>query len=153
MFDNYFVNDNQVTGTKTVTNMGNNTLGQPYYNIDVNGSLILANSSGTISYKSHRVRTWTNGYNTPNTWHDDTYSITDQAGAEDTLTRANGNIVHNQITSPVIIDMSCRWKLVQGTILHTFANSTTATLDYGSGACDAVAAVTINGHTYNINIR
>jgi len=39
---NYFVNSNQISGTRIVTNMGNNSLGQPTFSVQVNGTIILA---------------------------------------------------------------------------------------------------------------
>lgn len=157
-FDNYYVNDNQVTGTRTVTNMGLNSYNQPYYEVVVNGSIILANSAGTITYTADRKRTWINGFNTPAVWTDDQYQIEDMNSTPSVLTRANGNVISNQITNPVIIDVSCKWKFVQGTVVHTITNATTsatrtATLDYGTGTCDALATLTYNGHTYNISIK
>ncbi|XZF16674.1 hypothetical protein ACTHGU_11100 [Chitinophagaceae bacterium MMS25-I14] len=143
-FSNYFVDDNQVTGTKTVQNMGTNASGQPYFNISVNGSIILANNNGTISNTSTRVRTWTQGYNTA-AWNDDVYSVTGSGS----ITRANGNVFTMSITSPLIIALNCRW-IEQGTLQITPPNGNIRTLDYGNGICDAMATYTVNGHTYNV---
>lgn len=146
-FNNYFVDSNQITGTKTVTNMGTNSSGQPYYNIQVNGGIVLAGNNGTISWTSTRTRTWTGGYNTPQ-WNDDVYHITGSGS----ITRANGNVVSMNITSPLVVALNCRW-IEQGTVEVTRPNGNTAVLDYGSGACDAVASYTVNGHTYTISLH
>jgi hypothetical protein len=146
-FNNYFVNDNQVTGTKTVTNMGHNSSGQPYYNVSVNGSIILANNNGTISWTSTRTRTWVAGYNTTQ-WADDVYNITGSAS----VTRANGNTFSLNITSPLVIALNCHW-IEQGTVQITRQNGNIRTLDYGNGTCDALATFTVNGHTYNITLH
>jgi len=149
-FDNYFVNDNQVTGTKTVTNNGPNTAGHLVYAINVNGSIILANNGGTISWTSTRQREWTAGESTPQ-WNDDMYSITGSANG----TNANGNTFTVQITSPLIRNMAlgCRRHFVQGTFELTPQNKPTRTVDFGSGACDDLATVTINNNTYTIHLR
>jgi hypothetical protein len=47
-FDGYYVNNNQVLGTKTITNMGRNSSGQLYYNIAVNGMMILNTTGDTV---------------------------------------------------------------------------------------------------------
>jgi hypothetical protein len=70
-FDSYYVNDNEVSGTKTVTNSGADASGNPRYEITVAGSIALANGNGTISWNSSRTRTWLSGYSTP-AWKDDT---------------------------------------------------------------------------------
>ncbi|MEO6831944.1 MAG: hypothetical protein ABI378_06380, partial [Chitinophagaceae bacterium] len=69
-FSNYFQNDNQVMGTKTVTYANNDSLGIPEYDIVINGQIILANNAGTISWVSTRTRHWIAGFNTPQ-WNDD----------------------------------------------------------------------------------
>jgi hypothetical protein len=75
-FNNYFVNDNQVLGTKSVQNMGTNTLGQSYFNVNVTGKIILASTGDSIIWNSTRVRTWTQGESTQ-TRLDDVYEITE----------------------------------------------------------------------------
>lgn len=143
-FNNYFVNDNQITGTKSVTNMGHNNLGQSYYNITVNGGIILANSAGTISWTSTRVRTWIAGENTI-VRNDDVYSISGTS----TVTRANNSTFSLNITSPLIKALNCNW-IEQGTVQITPPNNVLHTLDYGNGNCDNHATMTVNGNTYNI---
>lgn len=144
-FNNYYVNDNQVLGTKTVTNMGTNTAGNLYYNIDVNGQINKA-SGGTISWTSQRVREWIQGSSTMNIL-DDIYLITGSGSG----TSANGNSFTVQITNPLRVELICP-RIVSGTIVVTPSNKPARTLDYGSGACDANATVTINGNTYPITL-
>ena len=104
-FNNYFVNDNQLTGTKTITNQGLNNAGNLVYKIDVNGQVIKANGGGTISWTSSRQREWTAGASTPLVWSDDAYSITGTASG----TNASGKSYTINITKPLVRKMSCRW--------------------------------------------
>lgn len=145
-FNNYFVNNHQVTGTKTVTNMGHNPAGNLYYNISVNGSIILANNGGTLSWTSSRTRTWVAGEGTA-TRSDDVYEITGNAS----ITRPNGNTFTMNITAPLKVALNCYW-IEQGTIQMTAANGVVRTLDYGNGNCDNQATVTMNGNTYYITL-
>lgn len=143
-FDQYFINDNQLTGTKTVINMGPNSAGQPYFNISVNGALVLANGNGTRSWTSTRTRTWTAGYNTP-AWSDNEYDISGNA----TLTRANGKTFNVVITTPLHRAVSCDW--IQSGILEiTPTGGAVRMLDFGNGSCDSTATLTINGRTRTI---
>lgn len=144
-FSNYYVNDHQVTGTKTVTNMGLNGSGHPYYNIYVNGSVIKP-SGGTITWTSTRVREWLQGYTTL-TLADDVYLITGSASG----TNAAGQSYSASISSPLRIELTCP-RIVSGTINFTPSGKPTRTIDYGSGACDNQATVTINGNTYTITL-
>jgi hypothetical protein len=149
-FDNYFVNDNQVLGTKTITNLGHNSAGHLVYSIDVNGQIILANNGGTITWTSQRQREWISGEATIS-WADDMYSITGNASG----TGASGNSYTANITSPLIRNMAlgCRRHFVQGVVELTPSNKPMRTIDFGSGACDDIATVTINNNVYTIHLR
>ncbi len=149
-FNNYFVNDNQVLGTKTVTNVGHNSLGNLVYNINITGQIVLANNTGTITWISQRQREWLQGENTA-IWSDDMYSVTGSASG----TGSDGHTFTANITSPLIRNMAlgCRRHFVQGTFVLTPDNRPARTIDFGSGACDDVATVTINNHTYTIHLR
>jgi hypothetical protein len=149
-FNNYYVNDNQVLGTKTVTNLGHNALGHLVYDINVNGTIHLANNGGTITWTSQRQREWVTGEATAY-WYDDIYSITGSASG----TGANGHNFTVNITNPLIRNMAvgCRRHFVQGTFVLTPDNRPARTVDFGSGACDDIATVTINNQTYTIHLR
>ena len=146
---NYFVNDNQVTGSKTITNKGHNSSHHLVYDINANIQIIKASGAGTISWQSSRQREWVMGENTP-TWSDDIYWITGNANG----TTSNGNSFTSIITSPLIRNMSigCRRHFTQGKMEHTPSGKATRYLDYGNGACDDLATVTINGYTYTITL-
>ncbi len=147
-FDGYYVNNNQVLGTKTVTNMGKNGSGQSYFSINVNAMMILNTTGDTISHVASRTRTWVAGEST-SAISDDVYNITGSG----TNTRANGKVVTYTITSPLALALNCRW-IKQGTIDITPAGASKArTLDYGSGTCDDQATVTVNGNTRAITLR
>ena len=145
----YFVNDNQITGTKTIKNKGHNASNNLVYEITANINVIKANNGGTISWQSARQREWTGGENTL-IWSDDVYSITGSASG----TTSNGNTFSSVITSPLIRKMliGCRRHFVQGKLEHTPGGKATRYIDFGNGACDDQATVTINGNTYTINL-
>ena len=146
-FSNYFVNDNQVMGTKTVTNIGRNAAGHSVFNISVNGTIIKASNGGTITWTSTRQREWIAGENTP-IWSDDVYLITGTASG----TNAHGNTFTAQITSALRKEISCR-HFVSGTFTLTPSGKATRTIDFGNGACDDIAPVTINGNVYTITLN
>lgn len=135
-FDNYYQNDNKVEGTKTVTNMGHNSSGQPYFNVTVNGSVTKPDGT-VITAAWTRVRTWVAGYATPINWTDDIYNITGSG----TITRPAGTVSVN-ITSPLVVALDCRW-IEAGSITYTLASGATRVLNYGTTpACDASATLT-----------
>jgi hypothetical protein len=144
-FNNYFVNDNQITGSKKITNQGLNNSGNLVYKIEVNGSIIKANSGGTITWISTRQREWLAGSSTPLLLSDDVYSITGSASG----TTAKGKAYTITITKALVRKMSCRW-FESGTLDVTPEGKPTRTLDYGTTGCDANATVTILGYSFPI---
>lgn len=146
---NYFVNDNQVTGSKTITNKGHNAANHLVYEINANITIIKASGAGTITWQSTRQREWITGESTL-TWSDDVYSITGSANG----TTSNGNSFSSVITSPLIRNMAfgCRRHFTQGNLEHTPSGKATRYINFGNGTCDDQATVTINGNTYNITL-
>ncbi len=154
---NYFVNDNQIIGTHTITHMGLNANDHPYYGVVVSGEIILADGSGTITWNITRTREWIQGSSTPE-FSDDIYSIigggagTSAGGAG---TSAGGAEINVQITAPLIrkLEPGCRMHFVSGIVEVTPGTLATRTLDFGNGDCDNIATVTANGNTYTITLN
>lgn len=146
-FTNYFVNDNQVLGSKTVTNNGHNSAGHLSYSVVVNGQIIKAGGGGTITWNSTRTREWIIGETTL-PWNDDVYLITGSASG----TNAAGNSFSVAITSALRKEIGCR-HLVSGQLTLTPSGKPTRYVDFGPGTCDDQATVTINGNVYNITLH
>lgn len=142
----YYVNDNKIEGTKTVTNMGLNASNQPYFNISVNGTVTMAATGEVFTYNSSRVRTWTAGSTTFANFYDDEYDITGSATASSTL----GNGYTANITSALHIKVGCPY-ITKGVLDFTPTDKATRTINYGDGTCDNTFTVTVNGVTFTIN--
>jgi len=148
--ENYFVNDNQHTATRIFTDLGNGS-----FSVDVpSASIILANNGGTHSWTAHRVCTRTAGYGTPQI-ADDEYSISGTASG----TNRKGVSYTATIGQPLIkrFTPGCFRHFVSGTVNIANSRGNTLLLNYdpaGTGACDNIASVTINGHrTKTITLR
>ena len=150
--DQYYVNDNHVQGTKTITNLGH--VGTYGGGNNLKYSIVVSNASvttpdGTISWNSTRTREWIEGENThwPN-WQDDVYLISGSASGTD----VNGNPFNVNIVNPLRVALNCRW-IESGTLDITPSGLPTRSVDFGSGNCDDQATVTINGTTYNFTMH
>jgi hypothetical protein len=151
-FDNFYHNNIKIEGNKTFTRtMTVATASSPSHPIVV----MQMDLTATINGQSHhRVGTRTReiiaGYDTPNVFSDNVYSITGNW----TTTHPTGTVT-STITSPLLAKMSCmnvnKPLLVQGVITFN-KNNHSATLDYGTGECDNLAVYTVNGISYNIVI-
>lgn len=149
-FDNYTVNGNQVSGTRTIHNDGVNSNGHTSFSISVTGQIVLASGAGTITWTSTRTREWIAGENTPPR-DDDQYSITGSA----TGTSANGDQFTATIQQPLIRNLApgCRRHFVQGIALIQRSGKPDRTLDFGNGSCDDQATVTVNGVSHIITLH
>jgi hypothetical protein len=145
---NFYVNDNKVVMNKTVVNHGKNAAGNTYYTIDAIDSIYKANNAGTIAWTTSRMREFTAGENTVQ-WIDDMYKVTGTASGM----RANGLTWSMNITQPLVIDCSCVYHIVSGQMQMQPQGKALRTMDYGNGACDNAATVTINNKTFNITFK
>lgn len=145
-FDNYFVNDNQVTGTRTTTTKGHNAAGHLNQDVSTNGSIIMSNNVGTISYLSNQNREWTEGENTLVTT-DDVYSFTGSSSG----TTTTGKDFTTTVTTPLVWKMSCT-NFVSGVIELKPAGDPKRVIDFGAGECDNKATVTVLGFSFQITM-
>jgi len=144
-FDEFYVNDNQVTGTKKITNMGKNGEGHTYFNIETNGSMVT--EKGTITHNSNRVRTWISGEDTE-AREDDVFSITGSGSRM----LDNGKSFTMEIVSPIIRANDCKW-IKSGVIKMTGPDNKERSIDFGNGDCDNKATVSFKGKTKEITLR
>lgn len=145
-FENYYVNDNHVTGERIVENMGYNEENNIWYQIQINGQLDL--TDGTIlNWQSNRSRIWIQGYNTP-FWRDDVYLIEGGGSYSNNL----GRQVSRQTVVPLRRELNCR-HFVSGVVEITPVNGVQRIIDYGEGECDNLAQLTVGERTITIVLR
>nr|NQU91484.1 hypothetical protein [Bacteroidota bacterium] len=149
-FENYYVNDNKVEGSRVATNHGFNGNGNMYFTVEVVGLITFADeseNSGTISWNAFKAREWIEGYGTRPRW-DDVYLITGSASGVGPA----GYSWAREIIIPLRREIGCRY-FVSGSVEITPENRPVRLLDYGDGECDNIATVTIDGKTHTIYLR
>ena len=145
-FENYFVNDNQVSGTTTVTNNGLNDSNNLSWTITIDKTLTF--KTGEVAHwAGTRTREWIEGMKTPLDWTDDVYSVTGTS----TRTRPNGDTRTCTILTPLRKEMDCH-HFVSGTVSIVRTGKPDILLDYGTGDCDDLATITVDGETKTIKI-
>lgn len=150
--DDYFVNDHQVKGTKTVTNLGHNSAGHMNWSVAANGTIVKANNQGTVTWTTTRNHEWLAGENTPFIWLDDEHGVTGTASG----TSAKGVSFNVTITSQLVRKIACPKHFVTGTFDFTPGSKPVRHVDFSppsNGACDNIATVTINGKTYTVTMK
>ena len=144
--DDYYVNDNHVQGTKTVTNLGPNGDGHTQFSVVVDGSLTAGDGSWTATHQANRTRTWITGEGTANIF-DDVYLITGTGGGVN-----RNNVAYSvTITNALRVQVGCPY-ITAGAVEITPENKPTRTIDYGTGSCDGTFTVTVNGHSFTITL-
>lgn len=147
--DQYFVNDHQVLGNKTVINQGLNTNNNLHWAVTVSASIVKPNNGGTIQYAATRDREMIAGAATKQ-WLDDVYLITGSSSG----IGAQGAQFQSVITIPLKKKIGCK-HFVSGEmdITRTIVNTITITINFGNGVCDNQAVVTgPNGNTHIITL-
>jgi hypothetical protein len=145
---NYYVNGYKVEGTKVITNHGHNLQGNLVYSdVVTNGKITDPSGTAYRTWNSNHVNEWISGESTTlNPW-DDEYHVTGNDNGV-TTTGKNYTIV---INTALDIYASCHW--IRSGVLTLTVDSYPFIVDFGNGACDANATVTVNGVAYPITMN
>ena len=147
-FDNFYVNDNKVVGSKTVTYKGLNTNNHPYWTVSANDTITRTDGS-TVIWISERTRERVDDNGTPLNLSDDKYSITGSSSGVNAKGVAYTQVIDEN--NPLIIYNNYP-HFVQGIVTIT-SDKRTATLNYGDGTKDNKATITINDVTKNVTLK
>lgn len=146
-FVNFFVDDAQLEGTRTLTNLSPNANGYLTFSRTVVDGKITFPNGDVTSWEADHFITLVEGGDT-NAVLDNVWEITGGA----TGVNRHGKAFTTEIVSPLVRKRSCRW-VVSGTKTLTI-DGKELTIDYGDGSCDRFATVTgPNGNTRQILIR
>lgn len=149
-FEEYFINGVEIEGTRTVTNITGSTEDNPKF------SIVLENGKATwpdgtfATREVNRTREWIRGTNPMM----DEWIVDGTASG----TNRNGNVYQVEITTPLVYKRECAitnrvFMAVEGVKVLTVGTGRTITIDYGSGECDRIITVTIDGQSKTITVR
>lgn len=147
-FNNFFVNDNQIEGTHTITANGQNSNGNWNWTVTAQNMKITKSNGKFHSWNSTRNREMIAGAGTPYQRNDDVFLITGSSSGNN----SNGKNYSALIIDALRKEATCKW-IVKGSVQIFPDNKPLRTLDFGTGSCDDQATVTINGTTYNITLH
>jgi hypothetical protein len=147
-FYNYYVNDNQLSGTLTTMRVDTTVTGDWYYKVQVNDTLNVSQyplNSQMTAWEGNLERKWVSGFTTGDRG-DDVFSISGGA----TLVRPNGNVFSCAIATPLQVALNCNF--VESGVIDVSSVAGARRLDYGSGTCDQNANLYIGVTSYAIGI-
>ncbi len=147
-FEDYYVNDNHMEGSRTVVNIGPDQNGHLVFTVVDEGKVTLTDGR-VFSHSSNKNRTWVEGDKTPSIW-DDVYEIT----GSKSVNNSDGKGFTALIIEPLRRAVSCS-NITKGILKITPINPEykERILDYGDGTCDDLATVTVDGKTRTIKLR
>lgn len=143
-FDNYSVNGVKIQGTRKVETASNSTIEMPRFNITVTAGKAIWPDGTSIDRTASLVRTLTVASGT--------WTLTGTASG----TNRDGKTYQMEITKPLVYKRECAlsgkvFMAVEGTKVLTTENRQ-ITIDYGTGACDKVITITINGVSREVEV-
>jgi hypothetical protein len=154
-FSNFFVNDNSVKGSKTVTFMGLkgssdsvSSVGYPTWSI-VAKDTITRTDGTVVTWNSNRTRSRISNNGTILNYSNDSYAINGSSNG----VNAKGVAFTMEIDAAKPLIIVGGWKyFVSGAVLIS-TEKRTALMDYGDGTKDNKATVTIDGVTKDITLK
>ncbi|MDA3952880.1 MAG: hypothetical protein PF485_04480 [Bacteroidales bacterium] len=148
-FEDYFVDDNQLIGTKHVYRHINDA-GNRQSDVVVDGAMILSDDQGTITWYAERTREVVEGSDT-HYKSDDVIEVTGSSYG----TLADGTDIISEITTPLIRinEPGCYRYFVSGVRVINIGDEPEIIIDYGDGTCDNLAEITQDGVTRIVEIR
>ncbi|WP_106793154.1 hypothetical protein [Aquimarina sp. Aq78] len=132
--EDFFVDDVQFVGSKTITRQKANDNGNPQYTMNLDLTVTFADGT-QASRTGSKVREWIEGSFNGN-WGDNVFLIT---GAWETNFK-NGSTHSTTIITPLRREASCRF-LVSG-VVELVRTNYSGSLDYGNEECDNLAVFT-----------
>ena len=147
-FDNYFVDDNNLMGTRNIYRYMNENQHR-ISEIISDGTVILAEEAGTITRHTEHVRELIEGSDT-HVKYDDIIQITGTSNA----TLADGTEITCEITSPLVRknEVGCFRYIVSG-VREILRGEEEIIINYGDGTCDNLAEITRDGVTEIVEIK
>jgi len=147
-FEDYFINGNQVEGTKTVTTVGRNLDGNLVVSISFPDAKITRKDDIVIERSVEKTREWIAGEDTPEVRQDNEFLI------NGVVTRLNkDDVLITRVLTDIHRAVNCRWPL-SGTVEITGDDDRpAAVLDYGEGKCDKWATITIGDEVWRIDLK
>ncbi|MGJ8667520.1 MAG: hypothetical protein ACSHW7_14210 [Patiriisocius sp.] len=142
-FEDFMYNNNSVTGGGEIFREIANSNGNPQSTINESIVIGFPNTSITATRTGLRIAEWVEGVGS-GTWQDNVYNVTGNWDTELT----NGFNRSGLVTEKLVRKLSCSF-LVSG-LLEVTQNNFTGVIDWGTGDCDNLATLEVNGQVYDI---
>ena len=148
-FQDYFINGVKIEGVRTVTNVTGSVEENPKFLIKVDNGKATWEDGTFVTREVNRTREWIRANNPL----EDKWIVEGTAAG----TNRNGKTYQVEITKALVYKRECAisakvFIAVEGTKVLSIDNKV-ITIDYGTGECDRVVTITINGQSKDVTVR
>ena len=148
-FEDFYINDVKIEGTKTITNLGLNDQNHLEMSIVLEGGKITFNDTAWITREANHIREYIfNIYS-----HKDTVLITGSANGLNVLGQEYSRVIVEPLVLVHCEDYKWRWVIVDGLVEITNSETGTTTIDYTADGCDGTVIFNKNGYRHNYNFH
>ena len=148
-FDNFYINDAKIEGTRTTTYAGPNDEGHEIMQVTLENGKITFGDGTWATRNSQLQREWIRNENRL----EDTLYVTGSCSGTNVL----GEDYVREITDPIMwihcYDYNYRWVRVAGTITITNSVNGVTTISFGDGTCEGSLIMNKMGERHNLRFR
>jgi len=148
-FQDFYINDIKIEGTRTITNMGLNDKMHLELGIKLEQGKVIFSDTAWMTREAEHVREWIYHLYSPN----DTVMVTGTASG----INVKGETYERLITEPLVIvhcpDYHWRWVIVDGTIQIMNSVRGTSTIEYSGSGCEGTIVVSKDGDHHNYQFQ
>ncbi len=148
-FNEFYINDAKIEGSRTITNLGMNDAGHIETTVTLqNGKITFADGTW-MSRDTEILREWIRKED----WLEDTIFITGSSYGTNVL----GEQYVREITEPIMMihcyEYHYRWVRVDGTVTITNSQRGVFTIDFGDGTCEGALILNKFGERHQLRFR
>jgi len=144
-FNNFYLNDVKIEGTRTITNLGLNEELHLEMGIVLEGGKITFNDTTWMTRDANHVREWIRHYSPQN----DTVLITGSANGTNVLGQQYSRVITESLVLVHCQEYKWRWVIVDGSVEVTNSETGVTTIDYSADGCDGTVMINKNGYRHN----
>lgn len=138
-FDSFYINDNLVSGSRSLSNMGENE--DSYITFDIDNDI----SIGDWTRQTTGSKIWIEGFETME-FADNVFLLTGSSSS----TRPGGLVIDRTIIEDLRVDRSCGY-ITEG-IVSIQRGDEVSSIDFGDGSCDNLATIYRDGQEFEIEL-
>jgi hypothetical protein len=146
-FEEFYINDVKIEGTRVLKNMGLNLKNNMYWTISIKDGKLIYGDTSEITFESERIREWVNN-GTPLVIADDYFLITGSWAG----TTMEDKKFEKNISDTIRKNFGCPY-FVKGKMDFVINNAKdTLSINFGNGICDKKATISKGGKSKEVDL-